>query len=67
MRDVLSGEITITKSSHRPTNGFVGTLFIYAEETTMKKAHQIVKPSATLFKKSFAFLSICFVFSKVNS
>jgi len=38
MCDVLSGEITITKSSHRPTNGFVGTLFIYAEETAMKKA-----------------------------
>ena len=48
MGDVLIGEITITKSSHRPTNGFVGTLFIYAEETTMKKARQIVKPSATL-------------------
>lgn len=37
-RDVLIGKITITKSSHRPTNGFVGTLFIYAEETAMKKA-----------------------------
>ena len=37
-RDILIGEITITKSSHRPTNGFVGTLFIYAEETAMKKA-----------------------------
>ena len=37
-RDILIGEITITKSSHRPTNGFVGTLLIYAEETAMKKA-----------------------------
>ena len=51
MGDVLIGEITITKSSHGPTNGFVGTLFIYAEETAMKKARQIVKPSATLFSK----------------
>ena len=28
MGDVLIGKITITKSSHRPTNGFVGTLYI---------------------------------------
>ena len=26
MRDVLIGEITITKSSHRPVKRFVGTL-----------------------------------------
>ena len=67
MGDILIGGITITKSFHRPTNGFVETLFIYAEETAMKKARQIVKPSATLFIKSFASFNICFVFSKVNS
>ena len=65
MCDVLIGEITITKSSHRPTNGFVGTLFIYAEETTMKKARQIVKPSATLFLKNYSlFLAFVLNFQK---
>ena len=66
MRDVLSGEITITKSSHRPTNGFVGTLFIYAEETAMKKARQIVKPSASLFSKNhLLFLAFVLYFQKL--
>ena len=66
MSDVLGGEITITKSSHRPTNGFVGTLFIYAEETAMKKARQIVKPSASLFSKNhLLFLAFVLYFQKL--
>ena len=65
-RDVLIGEITITKSSHRPTNGFVGTLFIYAEETAMKKARQIVKPSASLFSKNhLLFLAFVLYFQRL--
>ena len=64
-RDVLIGEITITKSSHRPTNGFVGTLFI-AEKTTTEKARQIVKPSASLFSKNhLLFLAFVLYFQKL--
>ena len=62
---VLSGKITITKSSHRPTNSFVGTLFIYAEKTTTEKARQFVKPSATLFSKNHSlFLAFVLYFQK---
>ena len=63
MGDILIGGITITKSFHRPTNGFVGTLFIYAEETAMKKARQIVKPSATFFSKNHS-LFLAFVLQR---
>ena len=66
MGDILIRGITITKSFHRPTNGFVETLFIYAEETAMKKARQIVKPSASLFSKNhLLFLAFVLYFQKL--